>query len=346
MGRRSNPIEDQGPLGKFAQRLRDRRPPGLTYRVMGEKVHFSYSKLADAAAGKVFPTWEATEAYVRACGADDEEIKQWRADWQETRNALVNMHRTLSDLGVVVPPRFTAGSGAGGRLRPVQPENAEGDAWRPDPAAVKTFEDLAFQLQKLKIAAGAPSLRTLSAMMTNPPEDLPRGWMVYGSVSTLSEVFNGTRNPTFEMLRYIVFTLLRQVRRHHTGPWTELSHWLEAWNLAKYNHTRPDITRRRRVGPVVLIRPDQVLKPTVDVVANMDTAVAAATLADLPAEIAGQILSDLPTSKAKEVLTAMHTLTNPTGPYADASMSIGEASNDGHPAEQQAAETSGGGASA
>lgn len=168
-------------------------------------------------------------------------------------------------------------------------------------------------------------------------------------MSTLSEVFNGTRNPSFEMLRYIVFTLLREVRQHHSGKWTELSPWLEAWNLAKYNHTRPDITRRRRVGPVVLMRPDQVVKPTVDVVTNMDTAVAAATLADLPAEISGQILSDLPTGKAKEVLTAMHTLTNPTGPYtdpADSSTDAGQADNDGqHPDEQHADEIPGGGAS-
>lgn len=345
MGRRHNPIEDKGPLGMFAQRLRDKRPPGLTYRTMGEKVHFSYSKLADAAAGKVFPTWEATEAYVQACGAEDAEVKQWRADWQKTRDLLVNMHRILSDVGVVVPLRPTTTSGVAGRLRPVLPENAEGDAWRPDLGAVKTFEDLAFQLQKLKIAAGAPSLRTLSAMMTNPVEDLPRGWMVYGSVSTLSEVFNGTRNPTFEMLRYIVFTLLRGVRRHHDGPWTELSQWLEAWNLAKFNRTRPDITRRRRVGAVVLLRHDQIVKPTVDVVANMDTAVAAATLADLPAEIAGQILSDLPTSKAKELLAAMHTLTDPAGPYTDPSTG-GEPGDDEDRAEEHGGETSGGGASA
>ncbi|MFC4853969.1 hypothetical protein [Actinophytocola glycyrrhizae] len=78
------------------------------------------------------------------------------------------------------------------------------------------------------------------------------------------------------------------------------------------------------------MRPDLVVKPTMDVVANMDTA---ATLAYLSTAIAGQILSDLPTAKAKEVLrrgTPTPPSPTPTTPWTSARPATG-----GNPAGDQ-----------
>ena len=124
MGRKLSPIKDTGPVGQFATRLRDRRArvPGLTYRDMAARCHYSHSVLADAAAGKVLPTWEVAEAFIRACGAGDDEAGEWREFWLETRLALENLLRKLGQASLVVPDRTLAGRRTRpARLRPVSP---------------------------------------------------------------------------------------------------------------------------------------------------------------------------------------------------------------------------------
>jgi len=319
MGRKRKPIEDRGPIGQFAGRLRTRQEqeePGLTYREMGRRVHCSHSILAEAAGGQKFPTWERTELFVRACGADEAEVKRWHAKWEDTLRTLASMHRAISDSGVVTPIRTDAGPARAGRLRPFQPEVAEGDQWRPQPDQANTFDELSYQLRLLRIAAGDPSLRVLSGMMANGV-DVPRKWVVYGPPSTLSEVLSGSRKPSFEMLRYLAHTLLRLAGENHAGPWTELQPWLDAWHRATFNQSRPDLTRHRRFGPVLLVTADQEIRPTPGVVAAMETPIAAATLAAMPEHIAAEIISGMPTSKAQAVLAAMHTLTSTNSTVAD-----------------------------
>ncbi len=104
MGRPLNPIEDDGPIGKFAKRLRDCRaqtPKKLTYRAMAALCHFSHSVLAEAAAGKILPTWPVVKAFVQACGADDDEIKDWEKYWLDTQRAAGNLRRKLGEADIM-----------------------------------------------------------------------------------------------------------------------------------------------------------------------------------------------------------------------------------------------------
>jgi hypothetical protein len=316
MGRRLNPIEDDGPVGKFAKRLRDRRaqvPKKLTYRAMAAAGYFSHSVLAGAAAGKNFPTWEVTEAFVRACDAEDDEVKAWKNDWLDTHRALGNPRGKLGETEAVVPTRLTSGQPIrAGRLRPVQPDIAEPEQCQPQLDQVRTFDDLCYQLQVLKIAVGNPSLRVLHRRMEQPTKaGIDR---YYAGVSTLSEVFSGQRTPRFELLMSIVAALLSLLEdgdaSHAYGElWRLTRAWRQAWSRAEFNLVRPDLTRRRRYGNLVLVTQDQDEGPTASVVAAMDTQVAAALLSSLPPQGAAKIISGMLPKKAQAVLKAMLDLT-------------------------------------
>jgi len=76
----------------FASRLRDlRRECGQpTYRAMSQLAHCSFASLSGAAAGRRFPTWEATRGYVTAClrhaGREaeiDTVLPHWRRRWED-----------------------------------------------------------------------------------------------------------------------------------------------------------------------------------------------------------------------------------------------------------------------
>jgi hypothetical protein len=313
VGRKLSPIEDTGPVGQFATRLRARRAqvPWLTYRGMAGQCHYSHSVLADAAAGKVLPTWEVTEAFVRACGAGDDEVSEWRAFWLETRQALENLLRKLGQASLVVPDGTLAGRRARpGRLRPVLADIAEPDQCEPHPEQVRTYEDLQYQLHVLRIATGNPSLRELRRQMGRE----------YG-LSTLSDVFAGQRTPGHRMFTAIVASLLAmQDRQSPSGDaeaierWRSVKAWGQAWSWAEYNRVRPDLMRRRRYGNLVLATPEQDQGPTADVIAAMDPAVAAAILAALPATVSGQIISEMPAREAQLVIKTMLQLTRTARP--------------------------------
>jgi hypothetical protein len=309
MGRRLNPIKDDGPVGKFAKRLRDRRaqvPKKLTYRAMAAAGYFSHSVLAGAAAGKSFPTWEVTEAFVRACDAEDDEVKAWKNDWLDTHRAVGNPQGKLGETEVVVPTRLTNGKLIrAGRLRPVQPDIAEPEQCQPQLDQVRTFDDLCYQLQVLKIAVGNPSLRGLHRRMEQP---IKAGITKdYAGVSTLSEVLSGQRTPRFELLMSIVAALLSLLEdgdaSHAYGElWRSTRAWRQAWSRAEFNLVRPDLTRRCNL---VLVTQDQDEEPAVSVVAAMDTQVAAALLSSLPPQGAAKIISGMPPNKAQAVFKAM-----------------------------------------
>ncbi|MFJ9864272.1 helix-turn-helix domain-containing protein [Streptomyces sp. NPDC101165] len=83
-GRPESPLDpSQGPVQRFAAELRKLRvaagrPP---YRVMAQRTGQGASTLSQAAAGERLPTLPVALAYVRACGADEDE---WGQRWRQT----------------------------------------------------------------------------------------------------------------------------------------------------------------------------------------------------------------------------------------------------------------------
>jgi hypothetical protein len=85
MARPERPVQDEGPLGKFAKALRAvRAESGITYRQMAKKARFSHVALASAAAGRHVPTWPLTLEYLQACGVAD--LETWRCRWEQLPN--------------------------------------------------------------------------------------------------------------------------------------------------------------------------------------------------------------------------------------------------------------------
>jgi transcriptional regulator with XRE-family HTH domain len=314
MGRNEKPIGSPAdPVGSFAGRLRDRRARAgrPTYQAMAADSHYSHSVLADAAAGERLPTWPVTQAFVEACGADETEVAEWLEYWTETYQAAGNLRRRMAD--PAAPGRIVA-TGPGSdrltrstQLRPVQPALAEPEDCVPQPAVVRTYDDLLYQLQVLKIAAGNPSLRELRRLTGNAI-----------APSTLSEVLRGRRRPSFDQFMELVQALLS--RAYSTTSLTDehLQQWRKAWSQAEFNETRPDLWQRRRYGNIYLVTDQQQTGPTAEVVGHLPTDTAAALLASLDAKVAGQILSQMPPQRQMEVTLAMFQLTGGVRPTAPA----------------------------
>lgn len=76
-------------IANFAALLRGLREKSgnPSYRDMGKIAHYSYATLSRAAAGKTFPTKEATLAFVKGCGAPD---GVWATLYDESRAALAS----------------------------------------------------------------------------------------------------------------------------------------------------------------------------------------------------------------------------------------------------------------
>ncbi|MGP3912929.1 helix-turn-helix domain-containing protein [Nonomuraea sp. 10N515B] len=85
-GRRERPVPP-GPLQEFAQGLRDLRAAAgnPSYRAMERKAGYSASALSAAAAGDRLPSLAVTQAYVGACGGDQDE---WTRIWHTLRGDL------------------------------------------------------------------------------------------------------------------------------------------------------------------------------------------------------------------------------------------------------------------
>ncbi|MEV4364583.1 helix-turn-helix domain-containing protein [Nonomuraea sp. NPDC049625] len=305
MGRKRNAILDKGPVGVFAQKLRDRMDavtPPTTFRRLAAKVWCSHALLAEACAGKKLPTWQVTEAFVHACGATDEEVAAWHSEWEQTQQAAGQLRRKLGEADVVVPTRSRTGQAIrAGRLRPVKPDLASPLASVPAPEAAQTFDDLIYQTRVLKIAVGNPSLRVLSAWLRRNGG--------YHSPSSLSEAFTGRRPPSFELFKAVVEGLISYgVERNgmeRQDEWMSVRGWTEAWSRAEYNRLRPDLMPRRRFGNVHLLVDDQDEGPTAGIVAELPADHAAALLGSLHRGVAAGIIAQLPPDKAQAIINAM-----------------------------------------
>lgn len=92
MPRREQTITAGGPLAAFAHELREarRRAGSPTYREMGAAVRYSHSVLCRAASGRAMPSWDATRAYLQACGVDDEQLGDWRERHRRVKEGLAS----------------------------------------------------------------------------------------------------------------------------------------------------------------------------------------------------------------------------------------------------------------
>jgi transcriptional regulator with XRE-family HTH domain len=78
---------DDGSLAQFAEGLRQlrRRADNMSYRQLAERAGVSASALSQAASGRKLPTWHVTQAFVKACGGDEE---LWYRQWSQLRREL------------------------------------------------------------------------------------------------------------------------------------------------------------------------------------------------------------------------------------------------------------------
>ncbi|WP_370964744.1 hypothetical protein [Amycolatopsis sp. cg9] len=314
MGRKMAPIADTGPIGQFAQRLRDRRDaavPRPTFREMAEAdTYYSHSVFAEACAGMKLPTEAVVEAFVTALGSDAEEVLRWKNDRLQVARMVGHLRRKLGDADVVVPTHTPEGKPIKpGRLRPVELELAPPDACVPKPYAARTIEDIIYELRVLRIAVGNPSLRVLAMHMTR--QDFFGGL----GVSTLSDLFSGKRSPTSETFETAVRGLLSYGRNrgllretgHERPAWYSAEQWLAAWQRAEFNRVRPD-RMRRTANNVFLMSEDQDVSPTISVFAAMKPPVAAGLLIGMTPEESARVFEELPPEKSRELIREMEKL--------------------------------------
>ncbi|MFE3195897.1 hypothetical protein ACFXHA_43345 [Nocardia sp. NPDC059240] len=269
---------------------------------MGMLANYSYSTLAEAATGKKFPTWPATQAFLIGCGADEVEIRNWRREWERARAMIPGAPGGAAVTASATPPRRKASRLS--LLRPVQDDLVGPVRFRPQPDSVHTFGDLQYELGRMKAMVGNPGLRPLSRRMA-------RSY----STTTLSDIFTGKRPPGLDLTLRLVNAMLDEVDEAQgldetdTDTWTSISEWREAWNRAEFHQrstTRPRPARRS--GAVVAGGGREESGPTANIIASMDIDVAAVLLSNLAPHVAGTIIAVLPTKKASDILTAIEML--------------------------------------
>ncbi|MBF6102178.1 helix-turn-helix domain-containing protein [Nocardia cyriacigeorgica] len=290
MGRPLKPIEDKnGPVALLAARLRARiqEDPGATIRGIAAKANCSHSTVSQAIKGRKLPTWEATRAVLRGCGAGAEEIESWHQYWQLTKQAVQGAEqRAKSEL--------------------------RGDDWRPRPDLVETFADLAYELNLLKTAVGTPALRALHEdMKSRSWRDLRRiNWGDNYSVTALSDIFNGKRPPKLKLYQLLIAVLLRRSHLYNDAeetdrPWQSERQWTAAWRRAELDRvhpgSHPDPVRRGGSPPAL---PANARATAIELAARPPRD-AAARLAGMEPREASGIITAMPPEALGEVLTAV-----------------------------------------
>ncbi|MEV0002230.1 helix-turn-helix domain-containing protein [Micromonospora sp. NPDC050980] len=224
-GRPEKPLDPSGgPAVQFAAHLRRlRQEAGTpTYRTMASRSFYSVSTLSVAASGTRFPSWRCVEAYVRACGARDEDVVLWMRRWR-------TVHRRLQHEKQVA-------------RRAARVDAASGDAGRPRSAAIRRTSlpmldvrfvevgpspvmDLAEYLVALGHIRGETglSLRRIAArsrLMTLPGTDVSGGL----TRSQLHEMLNG-RAP-LRPRHVLAYLLACGLPEDRAGEWVARLHQL------------------------------------------------------------------------------------------------------------------------
>lgn len=323
MGRKMAPIADTGPIGQFAQLLRDRRDaavPRPTFREMATAAttYYTHSVFAEACAGKTLPTEAALVAFVTVLGADAEEVERWKADRLRVSRMVERRGRKLADVEVVVLTSTPDGEPVRpGRLRPAEQKLTSPEALVPNPDAARTFEDLTQQLGLLRIAVGNPSVRAIAYRALRTSFYSP-------ARSTLGDLFSGKHWPTYETFCATVHILLafaeyplRGDRPDEHPTWPIVDRWEEAWRRADYNRRHPHRTRPTSDNNVFLMSNAPGASPIISVFAAMQPPAAAALLIGMTAEEVARVFEELPPEKGRELIREMEKLPGNTAADAE-----------------------------
>ncbi|MGW8847774.1 helix-turn-helix domain-containing protein [Streptomyces xiamenensis] len=130
MGRRENPVDHTARRrGQLAEMLRGhRRKAGLTYSELAARTGVSQATLKRAASGRYVARRATVEAFVTACGGDEEAANLatglWQLAWIEKRDRIKDLRA-------------------------------------PHPELISDAADLSKSLQLVRESAGAPSLREI-----------------------------------------------------------------------------------------------------------------------------------------------------------------------------------------
>ncbi|MGQ0774643.1 MAG: helix-turn-helix domain-containing protein [Pseudonocardiales bacterium] len=171
---RTRPIDPpDDPVAELAIGLNalHERSGKIPYRTMAQRARFSHTTLSRAAKGKALPTWEVTEAFVRACGDDPD---KWLPRWEAARDRLRAM-------------RWTAGE-----------EPSSLGLTNPDPSQATTIEQFILILRSLKLNYDNLSYKEIAKRTNLPP-------------STVADAFDPKRRrlPSWQLVEAVLRALTR-----------------------------------------------------------------------------------------------------------------------------------------
>ena len=205
MPRPENPITGSGPAADLARELRRLRDsagrPG--YRDLGIKACFGPSTLADAARGRVRPTWPVARAFAEACGAGEADLDRVQALWVKADKAerrSRDLERRSWQAQIVVDQAQAAAKSRRARSPSAAPPRPAG---RPRPLAAGTAAQFVRQLRALRAWSGrAPNRATV-----------PR--------TTFYDALSPSRTtlPTLRVTRAIVGHYAPEAIEEWTGAW-------------------------------------------------------------------------------------------------------------------------------
>lgn len=122
MGRAQKPIDDSGPLGQFARRLRERHDKAkrelgksLTFHNIAMTAGYSRAALAKAESGDILPTVPLLEALLRTFQATEDELREWRAYREKTAAEVRNLPKQTDSVQSPPPRSAALTSGSGNR---------------------------------------------------------------------------------------------------------------------------------------------------------------------------------------------------------------------------------------
>ncbi|MGQ4619849.1 helix-turn-helix domain-containing protein [Nocardia sp. R7R-8] len=207
---------NSGPVASFAQSLRELRQQAGNpkYLQMARMTGRSRTALSEAAGGEHFPSWETTEAFVKACGGD---LSDWRRAWEQTRESLkegpsVEYNQPLA---TNINSQFASET-----LHRYQDRS-------------QLLEQFASQLREVRLHAGEPPLRKLERLDSR----LKR--------ATVANVLNGKTAPTLDFVVWFIGACTTIAQQRDLSLADE-HHDLELWRQRWIDQQRQLSEHRRR----------------------------------------------------------------------------------------------------